>query len=282
MAIKMDKIRIENLEIFAHHGVYPEETENGQRFYINAVLYLETRRAGLADDLSLSVNYGEVCHFMNDFMKKNTYKLIEAAAEHLMEAVLLAYPLIKELELELRKPEAPVGLPFESVSVKLRRKWHTAYISFGSNIGSREEYINDAVEAMGKEAKLRIVKVSDILRTAPYGGAATEEFLNGAIKAETLFTPEELLDYLHILEDNAGRERKVRWGDRTLDLDILLYDDIIMSTDELMIPHPDMTNRDFVLVPLAQIDPYIIHPIRKKTVRMLLDKLMRTQEKFVI
>lgn len=278
----MDKIKIENLEIFAHHGVYPEETKNGQRFYINAALYLETRNSGFADDLSLSVNYGDVCHFMNEFLKENTYKLIEAAAEHLAEAVLLAYPLIKELELELRKPEAPIGLPFESVSVEILRKWHTAYIAFGSNIGNREEYINGAIEAMGKEPKLKVIKVSDILKTAPYGDAAKEEFLNGAIKVETLFTPEELLCYLHTLEEDAGRERKIRWGDRTLDLDIIFYDDIIMSTDELVIPHPDMTNRDFVLIPLAQLDPYIMHPLRKKTVRMLLDKLVRTKEKYII
>lgn len=278
----MDKIKIENLEIFAHHGVYPEETENGQRFYINAALYLETRNSGFADDLSLSVNYGDVCHFMNEFLKENTYKLIEAAAEHLAEAVLLAYPLIKELELELRKPEAPIGLPFESVSVEILRKWHTAYIAFGSNIGNREEYINGAIEAMGKEPKLKVIKVSDILKTAPYGDAAKEEFLNGAIKVETLLTPEELLCYLHTLEEDAGRERKIRWGDRTLDLDIIFYDDIIMSTDELVIPHPDMTNRDFVLIPLAQLDPYIMHPLRKKTVRMLLDKLVRTKEKYII
>ncbi|NLL77510.1 MAG: 2-amino-4-hydroxy-6-hydroxymethyldihydropteridine diphosphokinase [Clostridiales bacterium] len=269
----LDEIKIENLEVFAHHGVYPEETLNGQKFYINASLYVNTRMAGQKDDLSLSVNYGEVCHFMDDYMKRHTYKLIESVTENMAQEVLLAFPLINEIELEVRKPYAPVGLPFESVSVKIRRGWHTAYIAFGSSIGNREEYINGAIESMKKEARVSVGRVSDIIRTAPYGGTAKEEFLNGVLKAETLFTPEELLDYLHRLEQNAGRERKIRWEDRTLDLDIIFYDDIIMSTDKLVIPHPDMANRDFVLVPLVQIDPYIKHPVRDKTVSALLEEL---------
>ncbi|WP_342756371.1 2-amino-4-hydroxy-6-hydroxymethyldihydropteridine diphosphokinase [Kineothrix sedimenti] len=268
-----DIIKIENLEVFAHHGVYSQETAEGQNFYINAALYVNTRGAGQADNLELSVNYGEVCHFMNDYMKNHTYKLIEAAAEHLAEAVLLSFPLLRQIELEIRKPHAPIGLPFESVSVKIRRGWHTVYLALGSSVGKREEYISGAIESMGEEAKIRVKRVSDIIRTAPYGGAAKEEFLNGALKAETLFTPEELLDYLHMLEENAGRERTIHWGDRTLDVDIIFYDDIVMSTDSLTIPHKDMQNRDFVLIPLIQIDPYILHPLLHKTVSSLLKAL---------
>jgi dihydroneopterin aldolase/2-amino-4-hydroxy-6-hydroxymethyldihydropteridine diphosphokinase len=270
-----DEIKIENLEVFAHHGVYPEETQNGQNFYINAALYVETRQAGQKDDLSLSVNYGEVCHFMNDYMKSHTYKLIESVAENMAQEVLLAFPLIREIELEIRKPHAPVGLPFESVSVKIRRGWHTVYLALGSSMGKREEYIEGAVASMREESKIRVKRVSDIIRTAPYGGTAKEEFLNGALEAETLFAPEELLDYLHTLEENAGRDRTIHWGDRTLDLDIIFYDDIIMSTDKLTIPHKDMQNRDFVLVPLAQIDPYIRHPLFHKTVSVLLKELQK-------
>ncbi len=269
----LDEIRIDNLEIYANHGVYPEETALGQTFYINAVLYMETRDAGLSDNLSESVNYGEVCHFMNDYMKTHTFKLIEAAAEHLAEEVLLAFPLIRELDMEIRKPSAPVKLPFESISVKIRREWHTAYVAIGSNMGNREDYINHALEAMKGNPKLEVVKISDIIHTSPYGGAATDEFLNGAIELKTLYTPNELLTYLQSLEKEAGRERKVRWGDRTLDLDIIFYDSLIMSTEKLTIPHKDMVNRDFVLKPLVQLNPYIMHPILHETVSMLLDNL---------
>ena len=277
-----DEIRIDNLEVYAHHGVYPEETKEGQTFYVNAVIYTNTRKAGLKDELELSTNYGEVCHFIYNYMQENTYKLIETVAERMSEDVLLSFPLIHELELEIRKPQAPIGLPLESVSVKIKRGWHTAYISLGSNMGKRENYISGAIEAMKGEKKIRVRKTSEILHTKPYGGAATEEFLNAAVKIETLFTPRELLRKLQYFEQEAGRERKVRWGNRTLDLDIIFYDDLVMTTEDLIIPHPDMLNRDFVLVPLAQIDPYIMHPVHQKTVRMLLDKLIKTNGRFII
>ena len=121
MIEKMDEIRIEDLEVFAHHGVYPQETRDGQNFYVNAVLYAQIRAAGLTDDLTLSTNYGEVCHFIHGWMQNNTFLLIESVAERLAEALLLKFPLIRELDLEIRKPQAPIGLPFRSVSVKVHR-----------------------------------------------------------------------------------------------------------------------------------------------------------------
>lgn len=105
-----DEIRIENLEFFANHGVYPEETRLGQKFMISLTMYTDTRRAGRTDELESSTNYGEVSHFIVDFMAKHTCKLIEAAAEKLAEALLLTYPLLAGVELELKKPWAPVGL----------------------------------------------------------------------------------------------------------------------------------------------------------------------------
>ena len=87
----MDKIEIRDLEIFANHGVFPEETALGQKFVVSAVMYTETRPAGLADDLSASINYGEVSHMITDFLQKNTYKLLEAAVENLAEMLTFAY-----------------------------------------------------------------------------------------------------------------------------------------------------------------------------------------------
>ena len=86
--IKYDEIRIDELEIFAHHGVYDFETENGQKFYVNAILYTDTHKAGVTDELTDSTNYGEVCSYITDFLTQNTYKLLEAAAEQLAEAAL--------------------------------------------------------------------------------------------------------------------------------------------------------------------------------------------------
>ena len=137
----MDIIRINELEVYAYHGVYADEREKGQFFYVNADLYVDTRKAGMTDDLNYSVNYGTVCEFIADFMKNNTYNLIETAAEQLAQALLLEFKPVKSLLLEVRKPSAPIALEFGSVSVEIVRGWHEAYIAFGSNMGDREKYI---------------------------------------------------------------------------------------------------------------------------------------------
>lgn len=271
----MDQIKIENLRIYANHGVYREENEKGQNFYINAVLETNTRKAGTLDDLDLSTNYGEVCMFLNSFLKEHTYKLIETAAEKAAEAVLLRFPLVRRITLEVRKPEAPVPLPFESVSVKIMRGWHKAYLSCGSNMGDKRAHLNGAVEAVGADRKCRILRISDWLETEPYGGVAQGTFLNGIVEMETLYTPEELLEKLHEIEYAHGRERKVRWGSRTLDLDILLYEDCVMHTENLIIPHIDMQNRYFVLEPFMQIAPYERHPVLGKSIGQMYEELMK-------
>ena len=113
----MDRIKIQNLEVFGHHGVFSEETKLGQKFLVNATMYTNTRAAGYSDDLEKSINYGEVCHFITGYMQNHTFKLIEAVAEHMAQAMLMEYPLLQKLDLEIRKPWAPIGLPLENVSV---------------------------------------------------------------------------------------------------------------------------------------------------------------------
>lgn len=273
----MDIIKIENLEIYAYHGVYPEEKILGQAFYVNAALYTDTRKAGLSDELARSTNYGEVCHFMTDWMKQHTCKLIEAAAEQLARECLLAFPLVRKLKLEIRKPQAPVGLPFESVSVQIERGWHRAYVAIGSNMGDREAYLQEGIEGLKACPDIRLIKVSKIIGTKPYGGVEQGDFLNGCLCIETLFTPGELLCKLHEIEAATGRVREIHWGPRTLDLDIIFYDDLVYEDDKLIIPHVDMENRRFVLEPMAEIAPNLRHPILKKTMVQLLQALPQDQ-----
>ncbi len=270
----MDEIRIDNLKIYAYHGVYAEENEKGQDFYVNAVLYTDTRRAGQEDALQLSTNYGEVCHFVNDYLKIHTFQLIETMAERTAEQILLQFPLVKELDLEIRKPQAPIGLPFESVSVKIHRGWHKVYVALGSNMGDKQAYLETAVEKLKKDVRIKQVNVSSFLTTKPYGEVKQDDFLNGVAELWTLYTPEELLGKLHELEQEADRVREVHWGPRTLDLDILLYDDLVMVTPELTIPHADMHNRTFVLQPLCELAPNVRHPLKAKTAKEMLEELL--------
>lgn len=268
-----DKIHIKNLEIFANHGVFAEENRLGQKFLISLTMYLDTRTPGKTDDLTVSIDYGEVSSFMTGYMKEHTFKLIEAAAENLCEALLLRYPLLKGVTLELKKPWAPVGLPLETVSVEITRFWHYAYIALGSNMGDKKAYLDGAVKALEQTPGCIVEKVSTYIVTEPYGGVEQDDFLNGCLLLKTLMQPQELLCRLHEIEQEAHRERIIRWGPRTLDLDILMYDDEIVESDDLIIPHAEMHLRRFVLEPLAEIAPGKLHPILGKTARQMLKEL---------
>lgn len=268
--MKYDEIHIENLEFFARHGVFPEETKLGQKFIVSLTMYMNTRKAGKSDDLEVSVDYGAVSHFITDYMKENTFLLIEAAAENLVRELLLHFPLVKGIDLELKKPWAPIGLPVEYASVKISRFWHRAYLGMGSNLGDKKGYLDQAVEKIKEDPECVVEKVSQYLVTEPYGGVEQDDFLNACMVVRTLFSPEELLDKLHEIEQEAHRERIIHWGPRTLDLDILMYDDLVMESDDLIIPHIEMDKREFVLKPLCEIAPNLRHPILKKTVSQLL------------
>ena len=270
----MDKIEIRNLEIFANHGVFPEENVLGQKFVVSATLYTDTRKAGLTDELTASIHYGEVSHMITKFAKEHTYKLLEALAENLCQMLLSELPLLKKITLRIEKPWAPVGLPLDTVAVEITRSWHTAYVAFGSNLGDKKKYLDNGIQGLKDTPDCEVEAVSKYLVTEPYGGVEQDEFLNGVLKMRTLLSPEELLERLHQLEQEANRERIIHWGPRTLDLDILFYDQEIIDTADLHIPHPDMQNRDFVLAPMNQIAPYLRHPVLNQTISQLLNILL--------
>ncbi len=269
----MDQIKIEDLEIFANHGVYPEENRLGQKFVISAVLHTDTRRAGLTDDLEASINYGEVSSFITAYVKDHTFKLIERVAEGLAEELLIRYQGLEKISLEVKKPWAPVGLPLRSVSVAIERSWHEVYIALGSNIGDSEQILKDAIASLDQLPNTKVDKVSSLISTAPYGVIDQPDFLNGCLKLRTLMGPGELLGELNRIEKEAGRERIIHWGPRTLDLDIIFYDDLVCQEEDLCIPHVEMHKRDFVLRPLEEIAPYKRHPVYGKTVREMLEDL---------
>ncbi|MBI4690283.1 MAG: 2-amino-4-hydroxy-6-hydroxymethyldihydropteridine diphosphokinase [Nitrospirae bacterium] len=145
-----------------------------------------------------------------------------------------------------------------------------AYIGIGSNIGSRKENCEKAIRLLGKSG-VTIVKQSSMYETEPWGVKDQPKFINMAIEVETDKEPKELLNILKKIEKEVGRTETVKWGPRVIDLDILLYDDLILKTPELEIPHPLMHERDFVLKPLSEIAPDKRHPVIGKTVKEMLN-----------
>lgn len=134
---------------------------------------------------------------------------------------------------------------------------HTVYIALGTNLGDRKTNLRAAIEAMPPDVK--VVEKSHIYETPPWGYEDQPAFLNMVVKAETSLEPESLLKYLKQIEAELGREKSVRWGPRLIDLDILFYDDLVIESPPLVIPHPRLHERAFVLVPLADIAPDLVH-----------------------
>lgn len=269
----MDIIKIEQLEIFAYHGCNEEEKINGQKFYVDADLYTDVLTPGLSDNLEETVNYAKACKFINKFLTENRFDLIEAVAEQTSRALLKEFPKVVRVDFTINKPNAPIKLPFGNVAVKVSRKWHKAYLSIGSNMGDKESYLNQAVDMLYDDDNCRVTAVSNFIQTKPYGPVEQDDFLNGCVEIETIYSPQELLKAVNIIEASADRKREIHWGPRTLDIDIILYDDEIVADKNLYIPHREMHKREFVLEPLNQIAPYAMNPISKKTAEQLLEDL---------
>jgi len=264
----MNIIHIEDLEVFAYHGVNDEEKKHGQIFLISAELRLLANFAAASDDLKDTVNYAKVCKDIAAEFQKYRFDLIEKCADVLARSLLEKYEKLESAKILIKKPYAPISAKVEYVAFQTERARHTAYIGLGSNMGDKKANIEAALKEIASFA--RVEKVSDLIVTRPEGVVEQDDFLNGAAKISTVLTPRELLEALLQAETDLKRERTVKWGPRTIDLDILLYDEIVCGDDDLIIPHPLMHTRQFVLGPLCQIAPHALHPVLKKRIGELI------------
>lgn len=146
---------------------------------------------------------------------------------------------------------------------------YTTFILLGSNLGDSNKYLADAIIEIGKRLG-RIIQKSSLYQTASWGNLNQPDFLNQVVELQTAFSPTDLLRVILDIEIKLGRERHEKWGSRTIDIDILLYEDLIIDEVNLKIPHPFLHYRRFALMPLAEIAPDLIHPIMAMKIKELL------------
>ncbi|MBQ9827123.1 MAG: 2-amino-4-hydroxy-6-hydroxymethyldihydropteridine diphosphokinase [Lachnospiraceae bacterium] len=266
-------IRIDGLKLMGKHGVHPEEKETPHPFVFDISYSLDTSRAAATDYIGNTISYSDVVRTVKKVNGSRSFDLIEALADTAAKELLTTFRPIKTVTVKVSKPEAPVKEEFEDISATVKRSWHRIAISFGSNEGDSIAVIEGMLDDVEESGLFRDMKVSEVIRTTPYGVKDQPDFLNGCILAYTFLSPGELLSFCLSIEQRYGRVRTMRWGPRTLDMDIIFYDDLIIDEPDLTIPHYDMKNREFVLKPLSEIAGYIMHPVFMKTVNEMYAEL---------
>lgn len=144
-----------------------------------------------------------------------------------------------------------------------------AYLSLGSNIGDRFDYLRSSVQLLNDSEGIQVKRVSSVYETDPVGYVDQAAFLNIVVELKTFLSPHDLLKRCNEIEEENGRIRELRWGPRTVDLDILLYNEENVKTEDLIIPHPRMMERGFVLIPLVELDPELVEPLTKHSLLKL-------------
>ena len=145
-----------------------------------------------------------------------------------------------------------------------------AYIGLGSNMDSPRQHITTAIQSLGEIQSTRIINVSSLYKSKPMGPQNQDDYINAVVQIETEMEPTELLNYLQAIENRHGRVRAEHWGPRTIDLDILMFGNEIIQNDRLTVPHPQITKRSFVIVPLAEIAPDVVIPEKGLVSELLL------------
>lgn len=274
----MDKLYIKDFEVFAYHGVFPEEKKLGQKFLISVTLTLDMQEAALTGDLTKSVHYGELCHALEAEFKKESYDLIETAGEKLAAFVLDNYPMVSHVSILIKKPWAPILKSMDTVAIEINRGWHDAFIGLGTNMGDRSQNLSDAIAAITNIPGIHVLTQSRVIETEPWGYTDQDSFLNCVLQIKTTLPPSRLMDQLLSIENDLKRERIIHWGPRTIDLDILFYDDLVSSDPHIVLPHPRVHERAFVLESMAEIAPYFVHPILNRRMTEILETVKTTDK----
>lgn len=278
------EIHLRGLRAYGHHGVFDFEKTDGQEFSVDVRLSGDFSRAASTDRLEDTVDYGAVADLAASIVSTERYDLIEALAARIADAIAGTIAIPCRVEVTVHKPSAPIAHDFTDVTVRAEAVSSgmacedaqgsgtssdqpiTAVLSLGANQDNPRGQLEDALRAIDRLPRVRVVQTSGFYSTAPVGGVEQDDFVNCAAVIEADCSPRELLASLQGIEVAQGRVREVRWGPRTLDIDIVRLAESgrdidspeaqILSADPVLtLPHPRAHERAFVLVPWAEMRP---------------------------
>ncbi len=264
-----DRILLSGVRAVGRHGVLPDERANGQEFVADLELWLDLGVAAATDRVTATVHYGELAEQVVAAIAGDPVDLIETLAQRIAD-VALGYDLVDRVVVTVHKPTAPIAVPFTDVAVRIERARSTpsehVVIALGSNLGDRDTTLDEAIAALGRLPGLLIDAVSPVHETV----AITERgpdpsrprYGNRVAVGRTDLEPRDLLTALLRIERGFGRVRAERWGDRTLDLDLVVQGDRRIDEPGLVLPHPRAHERAFVLLPWLDAEPEAVLPGR--------------------
>ena len=277
-----DRITLTGLKARGFHGVFDFEKREGQDFVVDVVLHADHAQAGASDRLEDTINYADVAQIVADRVTGEPFDLIEALAWAIAGDLLR---VAGSVEVTVHKPQAPIDQVFQDVSVTVRRtgvererlqherlaRGGQAVIGVGANMGNPAETVQSAMDALDLHPHITVLQRSSLYRSAPVGGVEQDDFINAVMTVEATLSAYELLGVCQGIELAHGRTRDVRWGPRTLDLDLIRFTpheglgrgeglgdagaELKLTDPVLTLPHPEAGNRAFVLTPWHEIDP---------------------------
>lgn len=263
---KLDKITLSKMEFEGHTGCLDFEKADGQKFIVSLDLFIDRIKGCYTDELTDTVDYAGIFEVVKMTVTGDRGNLIERLAQKIADAVLGSDKRIEKVKVTVSKPEAPVKGIFETMEVTLeRRKKEFVILSLGSNLGDREANLAAAEKALSELPGTEGFRCASIYETEPVGLEDQPYFLNTCVGFFTDLDPFDLLDRIHVIENDLLRTREIHWGPRTIDIDIIFYGDRVIMKPELTVPHPRWNIRSFVTVPLKELkDVDIEHPDDKE------------------
>lgn len=261
----VETITLTGISGYGYHGVLDTERNIGQEFVVDVEYALSMLAAARSDELVDTLSYAEVAESVRSLIVGPPFKLIETLAHAIADSVIIAGP-VESVTVSVHKPSAPIAVRFTDVVLRVTRsaadqlrKPHRATIALGANLGDTAQTIQAAIAELAAADAVTVVAQSETITSTALTTTGLDnskpKYANAVVNVDTLLSPLALLDLCQSIENAHGRVRAEKWGDRTLDLDIIDYSGQRWHTDRLKLPHPEAHKRSFVIAPWLQIEP---------------------------